>query len=125
MPNESEINRLLNDLTRATASGGLSWELLSAPASLSAGTDDLFPTYLQTGYKSQIIGLYEKRFQSYFPDLDNFLWDARIGLIFLDRQSRITWQYDEKSGALGNLFEIAKESATGIDDIFANLLSDS
>jgi len=124
MPTESKINRLLSNITRATISNAISWEISSPPRGLEAGTDDLFPVYLQTQYKSQTIGLYERRYKNFFPDFDSFLWATRIGLIFIDLAERVTWEHEEPSVALHNLFQVARESASGIDSIVSRLLEE-
>lgn len=122
MPTDYEISRLLNDITRATVSDGLYWDMIPAPESLAEGTNDLFPVYMQTRYKSQSIGLYERRYREYFADFDSFMWTSRIGIAFFDQFNRVAWEHEEPSVALNNLFKVARDSASGIDDIFSNLL---
>ncbi|WP_426787918.1 hypothetical protein [Xanthomonas campestris] len=123
MPTDSEINRLLNAMTKATVSNELSWDMVPAPGALESGTNDIFPVYLQTKYKSQVVGLYERRYKDYFSDFDSFLWTSRIGIAFFDQFRRVAWEHEEPSVALNNLFQVARDSASGIDDIFSNLLN--
>lgn len=125
MPTESEINRLLGEITKATVSSKLSWELRTPPKGLEAGTNDIFPVYMQVLYKSQSIGLYERRYKEYFSDFDSFLWTSRIGLVFIDSAGRVVWEYEEPSVALSNLFQVARESASGVDSIVSRLLGGS
>ena len=122
MPSENEINRLLNEITKSTVSNDLHWDMTPAPNALDSGTNDMFPVYLQTNFRSQTIGLYERRYQEYFPDFDSFIWVSRIGIIFLDSFKRIAWEYEGQNVGLNNLFHVARDSASGVDDIFSNLL---
>ena len=124
MPTDHEISRLLNDITKATVSDSLHWEMISAPSALSEGTNDLYPVYLQTTYKRQTIGLYERRYKDYFSEFDSFMWTSRIGIAFFDQFRRVAWEHEEPSVALNNLFQVARDSASGIDDIFSSLLGE-
>jgi hypothetical protein len=92
------------------------------PLSFTETTDDSIPTYLETEYKEQRIALVDRRYRYYDADTDGHYWTGSISLAILDIQGTILWEHREKSSALFNLFQLAKDKAVGIENILDSLL---
>ena len=120
---ETKATQLIQRLTRATVNGEVTWSQSSPPKYLTSGTDDVIAVFLRCTYKDTRIGLFEKR-TKYFHDEFDYTWGARIGLCVVDPLGEMLWEYSERSSALNNLFEIARETSSGIDRILDKLLDD-
>jgi hypothetical protein len=111
-------------LTKATVDQEIEWETKAQPPQLDHGTDDVISFYVETEYKGQIIGLYERRYRAYDGEHDVQYWTGTNALAFVGTFPRreIMWEHRENSSALDNLIRIARESASGIDEILDDLL---
>lgn len=124
MPSESQITRLLSELTKLTTKGELSWRIKDPPEALQLGTDDVYPLYLETDFKDQKMGLAQRRYRAYDGEHDRFYWSEEVVLLFLDWRGRVTWENRSPHAALYTLFESAREQVADVDGIFKKLLSD-
>lgn len=120
---DSKASQLIQKLTRATVEGTVSWVKANPPPYFTHGTENIVPLYLQCKYKEKPIGIFEKRYK-YFHDELEYSWSTSVGLCILDHSGNLIWEYDEGSTMLFNLFELAREQSSGIDDILDDLLND-
>lgn len=118
---ENKAEQLIILLTRETYSGTVTWLIDQPPKGLASGTEDLYPLFLETQYKGKTIGLYQRRYK-YFFDEHEFYWSEEIGMCVVGDFQSIVWEYKERSSALFNLFEAAREQASGINSILDDLL---
>lgn len=118
---ENKAEKLIITLTRETYTDIAKWANTQPPIGLTKGTEDFYPLYLQTSYKNTIIGLFQRRFK-YYRDEDEYYWNEEIGLCVTGDHGVVIWEYKERSSALLNLFEAAREQASGIGGILDNLL---
>jgi hypothetical protein len=123
MSTESKAAQLITKLIRETAKGNVKWEVEDAPRSLNNETEQSVPLYLQTKYKGKVLGVYDLR-TKHFTDEEVFHWSEGIGFCIVDERGRVVWENQERSPALLDLFNTAREQASGIDDILDNLLDD-
>lgn len=123
MSTESKTAQLITKLIRETAKGNVKWEVEDAPRSLNAETEQSVPLYLQTEYKGKTLGVFDLR-TKYFTDVDEYYWSQGVGFCIVDDMGRVVWESRESSPALVDLFNTAREQASGIDDILDNLLED-
>jgi hypothetical protein len=124
MPSETQITRLLSELTKLTTKGELSWRIKDAPEALHHGTDDVYPLYLEADFKDQKLGLAQRRYRAYDGEHDRFYWTEEVVLVFLDWRGRVTWENRSPHAALSTLFESAREQVADVDGILKKLLSD-
>lgn len=120
---EEKAAQLITKLIRETSKGNVKWEVEHAPSPLCHETEQSVPLYLQAEYKGKTLGLYELR-AKYFTDEDEFHWTQSVGLCIVDRAGRVLWELRDPSLALFDLFNTAREQASGIDDILDDLLED-
>lgn len=118
---ENKAEQLVILLTRETYSGSVLWQNTPPPSGLSTATEDFYPLFLQADYKGTSIGLFQRRYK-YFFDEHEFYWCEDIGMCVVGEYGSVLWQYNERSSALNNLFEAAREQASGIGGILDNLL---
>jgi hypothetical protein len=123
MADESKSLQLILRLTRATVDKQIEWKVIDAPRSLTAGTDDLIPVYLEAIYKGQQIALFERRCKDYDGERDTFYWTGYAAVALLDNNRRVVWEFSENSSALENLLKAARESAVNLEKILDLLLS--
>ncbi len=119
----SKTAQLITKLIRETAKGSVKWEVEDAPRSLNAETEQSVPLYLQTEYKGKTLGVFDLRTKN-FTDIDEYYWSEGVGFCIVDDRGRVVWELRESSPALLDLFNTAREQASGIDDILDNLLED-
>lgn len=124
MITDDKISKLIADLTKATISGSLKWEMRRPPSALVEGTNDVFPAYFQVKYKHQHLGIAKRRFK-YFTDFDEFSWRESVVLIFLDFSQQIIWEYENEGFSLTNLFSAIQKSSVDIDSLIGGLIDDS
>lgn len=122
MPSDQKVLQLISELTRRTIDESLSWRVTDAPDSLVDGTDHKVPLFFTSKLKEQRVGLGQLRYLNYSGELDRFMWNEKILMIFLDTQSRVIWEHSEYSSALLNLFEVVRESVANIDGLIDGLL---
>ncbi|MBG9992317.1 hypothetical protein [Pseudoalteromonas sp. NZS37] len=120
MNNDDKTEQLIILLTRETYSGHVSWNNEAPPLGLSKGTDDFYPLFLQAEFKGSKIGLYQRRYKHFYDEF-KFHWGESIGMCVIDGES-VLWNFTEKSSALINLFDAARDNASNIGGILDNLL---
>lgn len=120
---DKKIEKLAVKLTKETYSDSITWSNEKPPAGLTKGTDDIFPIYLECEYKGIDIGLYTRRYK-YYHDEFEYSWSEDVGICVTGDHGQILWEYEERSPAVINLFEAAKEQASGINDILNDLLDE-
>ena len=123
MSTDTKTAQLITKLIRETAKGNIKWEVKDAPDSLNYETEQSVPLYLQAEYKGKLLGIYDLRTKSFY-DEHAFYWSESIGFCIVDRMGQVIWESNEYSPALLDLFNTAREQASGIDDILDDLLSD-
>lgn len=121
MNTENKTAQLITKLIRETSKGNIKWVVKDAPRSLNYETENSVPLYLQADYKGKLLGIYDIR-SKYFTDVDEYYWSESIGFCIVDSQGRVIWQANEKSPALFDLYNTAREQASGINDIIDDLL---
>lgn len=123
MSTESKTAQLITKLIRETAKGNVKWEVEDAPRALNAETEQSVPLYLETEYKGKTLGVFDLR-TKYFTDVDEYYWSEGVGFCIVDDKRRVVWESRESSPALLDLFNTAREQASGIDEILDDLLGD-
>lgn len=123
MPNESKISKLILHLTKATIDKDIEWEREDPPRCLTRATDEIVTLYLETEYKDQIIALAEYRYQSYDGDHDLMYWTGTSAIAMLDDARELLWEHRSNTSALENLIRVARDAATGIDDIIDSIIN--
>jgi len=123
MSTENKTAQLITKLIRETSKGHVRWEVKDAPRALNHDTEQSVPLYLQTKYKGKLLGVYDLRTKS-FHDEHEYYWSESIGFCIVDDHGRVVWEANEYSPALLDLFNTAREQASGIDDILDDLLGD-
>lgn len=118
---ENKAEQLIVLLTRETYSGSVRWEHTKPPVGLSNATEDFYPLFFLANYKGTPIGLYQRRYKYFFDEYE-FYWRENIGMCIVGEYGSVLWQYTERSSALINLFEAAREQASGIGGVLASLL---
>lgn len=121
---DSKATQLITKLTRETFANNLHWAISNPPRNLISGTEDIIPLYFEANYKDARVGLFLKRYKSYY-DVDEYSWNQEYGLCMQDNVGHVIWEYKERSSALVNLFEAAREQASGINKLLDKLLDDS
>jgi len=121
MNTESKITKLITKLIRETSKRDVIWVIRDAPRALNRDTEKSVPLFLQTEYKGKLLGIYDARSKDFY-DEHSFYWSESIGFCILDKQDRVIWESDEYSQALLDLFNTAREQASGIDNILDDLL---
>jgi len=120
---ESKTAKLVTKLIRETSKGNIDWEVMTAPKALNQDTEQSVPLYLQTEYKGKKLGVYDLRRKSFY-DEHEYYWSESVGFCIVDGYGRVVWEADEYFPALLDLFNTAREQASGIDDILDDLLDD-
>lgn len=123
MSTESKTAQLITKLIRETAKGNVKWEVEDAPRALNAETEQSVPLYLETEYKGKTLGVFDLR-TKYFTDVNEYYWSEGVGFCIVDDRRRVVWESRESSPALLDLFNTAREQASGIDEILDDLLGD-
>ncbi len=123
MSTESKTAQLITKLIRETSKGHVDWHVKDAPRALNYDTEQSVPLYIETEYKGKRLGVYDLRRKSFFDEHD-FYWSESIGFCIVDDEGRVVWEANEYSPALLDLFNTAREQASGIDDILDDLLGD-
>lgn len=118
---DDKAEQLIILLTRETFSGHVTWKGSKVPDGLSRGTENFYPLYLQTEYKGSTIGLFQRRYKHFYDEFE-FYWCEEVGMCVVGDFESILWEFNERSSALINLFEAAREQASGISNLLDNLL---
>lgn len=120
MSKEDKLSKLLAQILRATYLGAVDWEMTSPPFSLTKNTDNFVPTFLFAHYKAAVIVVYEER-GKHWTDEDSYSWSTSIRFGFMVSGEVIT-ESVRWSPVLGQLYDAAKQHASGVDSIIDNLL---
>ncbi|WP_035242179.1 hypothetical protein [Desulfobacter vibrioformis] len=123
METKDKIEKLAIALTKETYLGQIKWQEREAPYSLIEGTNNIIPLFLIGMYKGKCIGLYSVRYKYYYDEMQ-WSWTEDQGICFIGENDNIIWEYSQHSGAVVNLFEAAREQASGINEIIDELLTD-
>ncbi len=120
---ESKTSKLITKLMRETINGNVSWQVMEPPSALDEATERVIPIYLQAKYKNTFVGIYEVRSKSFY-DEHSFYWTESIDFCIVNEEGKVIWEANEYSPALLDLFNTAREQASGIDDLLDDLLED-
>lgn len=123
METKDKIEKLAIALTKETYSGQIKWQEMEAPNSLIEGTNNIVPLFLIGKYKGKYIGLYSVRYKYYYDEIQ-WSWTEDQGICVIGENEKIIWDYSKHSAAVVNLFEAAREQASGINEIIDELLND-
>ena len=123
MKRETKTMQLITKLIRETAKGEIKWSVEDVPRSLNQATEREVPLYLETEYKGKLLGIYDVRSKNFF-DEHAFYWNESIGFCIVDSDRRVVWELDEYFPALLDLFNTAREQASGVNDIIDDLLGE-
>ena len=123
MTTENKTAQLITKLIRETAKGNVKWKIKEAPRSLIYETESSVPLYLQTEYKGKLLGIYDHRSRS-FVDEEKYYWSEDVGFCIVTEDGKVIWTVNEDSFPLRDLFNTAREQASGIDDILDDLLNE-
>jgi hypothetical protein len=122
---EVKLAKLIDKLTKLTISHQLTWQIDNAPHALTGGTNDMIPFFYTTEYKNQKVGIAEIRYQRYDGEYERFYWANRLSLVFLTLADHLTWHSEEPLRGLESLFSVARNSASNVENIVNDLLSDN
>ena len=122
MTTENKTAQLITKLIRATAKGKIKWKIKEAPRSLIYETESSVPLYLQTEYNGKLLGIYDHRSKCFYEG--EAYWHEGIGFCIVTEDGKVIWKLNEDFLALRDLFNTAREQASGIDDILDDLLNE-
>lgn len=123
MTTKTKTEQLVNALLYETNEGKITWCVIEPPRSLTDETEQSVPLFLKTEYKGKCIGVYDLR-SKYFYDEHQFYWTENIGLCIIDSQGRVIWEANSYFPKLLDLFNLAREKASGLDDILGDIIDD-
>ncbi|MFC9410088.1 hypothetical protein ACFTWQ_34660 [[Kitasatospora] papulosa] len=107
-----------------TAEGKVDWSFSEPPKVLTEGTHYLIPSYITCKYKDkQRIAVYERRFK-HFTDVDEWFWASMNIFLMLDNWGRVILESEEADNKINSLFNVAKDSASKVNDIIKGLLEE-
>lgn len=121
MNNESKTIQLVTKLIKETKKGNITWQVCDAPRALTHDTEQSVPLFLKTEYKGKYLGVFDLRTKSFY-DEHEFYWSESIGFCIVDDDDRVVWESNEYTPMLLSLFNLAREQASGLNDIFDDLL---
>lgn len=110
---ENEKDQLVIQLTRETIENNLQWNIEPVPLYFSKGTDKVVHVFYQSKFKGVNVGLYEVRYQE-FTDVDEYHWAENLGICIISNDDKVVWNEEEYSPALRELFQMAREQASGL-----------
>lgn len=120
----SDVAKLISKITWDTVDGSVEWKITDPPATVTLGNEDIIPIYIECKYKQrQTVGLYERRYR-HFTDEDSWYWSSSVSLVLLDDQRRVIYESEGPDTSLFNLFNAAKDSASGLSGVIQDLLRD-
>lgn len=122
MPSDSKLEKLIRLLIRETTEGKVKWDAANAPKSRLNGTDDIIEEYFTTEFKEQGIAVFERRYVGIDIDTESSYWTSSSCFAFVADSGDITWETEQQS-LIGNLLNVARESAADVDGILDSLLS--
>lgn len=122
MNSSNDVERLISNIIWETAEGKVSWSFEEPPRYLSEGTEFQVHSYLTCHYKGrQRIGVYERRYRQY-TDFDESYWSSMCVFLMLDDYGRIIYESEEADSRINNLFSVARDNASKVNDIIRGLL---
>lgn len=116
MNSSNEKDLLVTQLLRETLSNNLNWQVLEPPFALNRATERVVPLYLQCTFKGTAIGVYEVR-GKHFTDIDEYYWTENLGICITQDAGIVVWQDEEYSPALRDLYQMARQQASGLRNI--------
>lgn len=120
---DSSAAKLIEKLTWETISGKVEWSFDNPPEQLTSGTSDIISTYIRCKYKDrQHMAVFERRYK-YYSDEDTWSWSATRVFVMMDNWGRVIFESDSEI-SINNLFDVAKNNASGIDGIIKSLIED-
>ncbi len=117
---DSKVAKLIEQLLRATYTNEVNWRIDEPPRSLTRATDNFIPLYMYARYKGNKVVLFELR-EKYWTDVDSSSWSNSLHFGIVVGET-LVGDYSEYSPMLRQLFEAARDSASGIDSLLDNLL---
>ena len=121
---DKKTTALLVKLNRLTSMDKLRWSVREPPASLSQGTNDFIPFYMEGVFKGQRFAIFQQRYQVFDVDREQTYWSEREVLAILDMHRRVLWETTQRSSALSDLFSTARRKVANIDEILDDLLNE-
>ncbi|MDI6792938.1 MAG: hypothetical protein QME81_08750 [bacterium] len=115
-PLQSKLITLITYLSKLTQEEELSWERLFPPDSLSSKTEVVF----ETTFEDRKLRIYEEYYKNWY-DEDNYVWDSRVVLSFIDSQGRTEWEFPPVAG-LGDLLESVKYRSANVGGFLDSVL---
>ena len=112
----NEKDQLITQLTRETISGNIKWGVTQPPYAFTHATEKVVPLYLQTTFRGSSIGVYEIRYR-HFTDEDTFYWLEDLGICIVNQDGIVTWNFEQYSPALNELYQMAREQASGLSSL--------
>ncbi|EJG0650562.1 hypothetical protein C2F74_RS23245 [Vibrio parahaemolyticus] len=113
MIEDNQKDRLITQLLRETLSNKIGWSVVEPPRSMVYATDNYVPLYLETNFNNTRLGIYELRFR-HFTDYDEYYWSETLGICIVKDHDIVVWKVEEYSPALRELFDLARERASGL-----------
>lgn len=113
MNSSNEKDLLVTQLLRETLTNNLNWQVLEPPFALNRATERVVPLYLQCHFKGATIGVYEVRGKNYI-DVDEYYWAENLGICITMESGIVVWQDEEYSPALRDLYQMARQQASGL-----------
>lgn len=117
------VAKLVEKVTWETVSGKVEWRFSNPPGQLTQGTSDIISVYVTCSYKNQRLAVFEKRYK-YYSDFDDWSWSFINVFAILDFSGRVIFETEKAEVSINNLFNLARDNASGVDEIITSLLSD-
>jgi hypothetical protein len=117
---EDRMSKLIEQVLKATHRGDVAWRVGRAPVSLTRATDNFVPVYLEATYKGKVIVVYEQR-EKCWTDEESFNWTSSLHF-GIEVGDIVMSDYSQYSPMLRQLFEAAKNKASGLDSLLSDLL---
>lgn len=124
MLTDNQASSLVISLNRLTSTGKLNWTLSRPPATISEGTNEVIPFYVECRHQDRLFCLYQCRHQAYNHDLEQYYWREIIVLAILDDQKRVLLELVEPSSAIADLLSTIRSQLIKIDDLLAEIAKD-
>jgi hypothetical protein len=112
--------QLIVQLNRLTSIGEIRWSVQEPPYFLRAGTDSVFPLYMEAQYKGTRYALYQCRWRNYDGEHDTMYWTENVWLAVLDPEGRALWE-TTGDAALWDLMSTARSRLVSIDSLLNDL----
>ncbi len=113
---DNEKDQLITQLTRATITHNIKWDVVQPPFAFTNATENVVPLFLQTRYKGTCIGVYEVRYRD-FIDEDTFFWLEDLGICIIHDNGAVIWSFEKYTPALNELYQMARQQASGLSNL--------